>query len=209
MRILFTAILLMALSLSARENPFFPSTGEADIPFTTNEKEELLPLKRAALSFPSTARTIESITVKYKNLDGSIEEKTENLGNSVDWHLPLFISQNIADSTENKKIKEKEKFKKVAGLKFITLYESKKRFKFVTKDKMIRNFLLTKPHRIVCDFKRDIDLRSYEKHIKSSGKITNLRVGNHKGYYRIVIELDGSYRYKLRAIDNGYIFSLR
>ena len=209
MRILFTAILLMALSLSARENPFFPSTGEADIPFTTNEQVELEPLKRAAISLPSTARTIESITVKYKNLDGSIEEKTESLGNSVDWHLPLFISQNIADGTENKKIKEKEIFTKVAGLKFITLYESKKRFKIVTKDKMIRNFLLTKPHRIVCDFKRDIDLRSYEKAIKFSGKIKNLRVGNHKGYYRIVIELDGYYRYKLQTIQDGYTFSLR
>jgi len=91
----FVLVFLMILSLHARENPFFPAAGEADIPFTSNAAMHLEPLKRAALSLPSTARTIESITVKYKNLDGSLSTKTEKLGNRVDWHLPLFISQNI------------------------------------------------------------------------------------------------------------------
>jgi len=216
MKRVFTIILFMALSLFARENPFFPSTGEVDIPLSTNETINIDPLQRATVLLPSTARVIESITIKYKNLDGSLEEKTELLNNTVDWHLPLFISQNINEGegpsqtsstlTKKKKIK-KEKFQRLAGLKFISLHERKNELKIVTKDKMLRNFLLTKPHRIVCDFKRDIDIRSYEKMMPEKSIVKRVRLGNHKGYYRVVIELDGYYRYKVKDLKNGYVFT--
>ena len=71
---------------------------------TSNFTTTLDPLKRATLTLPSTARTIESVTIKYKNLDGSISEVSEELGNSVDWHLPIFISQNYG-SMEEKPLK--------------------------------------------------------------------------------------------------------
>ncbi|MDQ7066660.1 MAG: AMIN domain-containing protein [Sulfurimonas sp.] len=73
---------------------------------------------------------------------------------------------------------------------------------------MLRNFLLTKPHRIVCDFERDIDIRSYEKEISSKSIIKKVKVGNHKGYYRVVIELDGLYRYTKTTLNGGYLFTL-
>lgn len=203
---IFTALLFTIISLSARENPFFPSSGEADITYTSNQDTKVAPLKRATMTLPSSARIIESVTVKFKNLDGSVEEKSIDLGNSVDWHLPVFISQNYGGTTSEPKTIKKVNYTKVAGLKFISLYESKKTLKVVTKDKMIRNFLLTKPHRIVCDFKRDIDIRSYEKSIKNS-IVKRVRLGNHKGYYRVVIELDGYYRYKVKEINGGYLFN--
>jgi len=199
----FLSLLLILISLNARENPFFPSSGEADITYTSNQEIKTEALKRATITLPSSARIIESVTVKYKNLDGSLEQKSVVLGNSVDWHLPLFISQNYGGSNgEPKKIK----YKKIVGLKFISLYESKNRLKIVTKDKMLRNFLLTKPHRIVCDFKRDISIRSYEKSIKNS-IVKRVKLGNHKAYYRVVIELDGYYRYKLKKDVKGYMFN--
>jgi len=203
------ALALMFLSLSARENPFFPSKGEVDISYTTNLESKLIPLKRAAVSFPSTARTIESVTVKYKNLDGSIKEKSIVLGNSIDWHLPLFISQNYAqgDGVKANLLQSKRlKFVKIAGLKFISLYEAKKRLKIITKDVMLRNFLLVKPHRIVCDFKREIDIRSYEKNIMQKSIVKKIKIGNHLGYYRVVIELDGFYTYEVKKLSNGYSF---
>ena len=203
---IFTLILVMLVSLSARENPFFPSSGEADITYTSNQGTKVAALKRATLTLPSSARIIESVTIKYKNLDGSVEEKTETLGNSVDWHLPIFISQNYGGTSSKPKKIKKEQYIKIAGLKFISLYESKKTLKVVTKDKMIRNFLLTKPHRIVCDFKRDINIRSYEKNIKNS-IVTKIKLGNHNGYYRVVIELDGYYRYTVQDTSKAYIFN--
>jgi hypothetical protein len=205
----FSLFLLLIATLYARENPFFPASGELDIPMTTNQVTKIPPLKRATITFPSTVRTIESITIKYKNLDGSLVDKTVKLGNSIDWHLPLFLSQNIAMGEEKKSSKKskKEHYKKIAGVSFISLYESKHKLKIITKDKMMRNFLLTKPHRIVCDFKRDIDIRSYEVDTtQKNSVVTRVRVGNHSGYYRVVIELDGYYSYKTVNINNGYLF---
>lgn len=208
-KILMMSLVIM-ISLSARENPFFPSKNETDIPITTNKVSATQVLERATLTLPSTARTIESVTVTYKNIDGSITSKKEELGYRIDWHLPIFISQNIGDNTvvPRKKRAPKEKFVKLASLSFISLYESKNRIKIITKDKMIRNFLLTQPHRIVCDFKRDIDIRSYVKIPKGQHRVKKIRVGNHKGYYRVVIELDGHYRYTKTDAKEGYYFNL-
>jgi len=206
---IFAIILFMILTLNARENPFFPSSKDATIPFTSNQTQDSSPLKQISLTFPSTARTIESVTIKYKNLDGSIATKKETLGNSIDWHLPIFVSQNYAETKPKVKVAVKiiKKFNNIVSLKFITLFEREKELKLITKDKMIRNFILTKPHRVVCDFKRNIDFRSYEKDILGKSIVKKVRVGNHDGYYRLVIELDGYYKYTTQNAKNGYLFT--
>ena len=209
---LLVICLVFISSLNARQNPFFPSKNETDISYSTNKVSKIEPLKRATLTLPSTARTLESVTITYKNLDGSIVSKKELLGNSVDWHLPIFVSQNIGG--DEKKLntktvsKKSEPLRKIASLSFISLYANKKQFNLITKDKMLRNFLLTKPHRIVCDFKRDINIRSYKKKIDTKSIIKKIKIGNHKGYYRVVIELDGLYRYKKTLMKDGYSFTL-
>lgn len=208
----FIFLLFMISAIDARENPFFPSDGEVDMTMTSNQVKKLSPLKRVAVTLPSSARTIQSMTITYKDLDGSVHDKKEILNNSIDWHIPLFLSQNIDETVSNKKkvsvkIKTK-KFVKIASLKFISLYSKDNEIKITTKDKLLRKFLLVKPHRIVCDFKREIDIRSYENYVKSKSLVKRIRVGNHSGYYRVVIELDGHYRYKSKKIADGYIFSL-
>ncbi|MDF1876239.1 AMIN domain-containing protein [Sulfurimonas sp. SAG-AH-194-L11] len=204
--------LVLISSLTARENPFFPSKNETDIPYSSNKVALIQPLKRVALSLPSTARTLESVTITYKNLDGSIVSKKELVGNSIDWHLPVFISQNIGgDEKKTSPKKEKiqaKKLTKIANLTFISLYADHNHLNIITKDKLLRNFLLTQPHRIVCDFQRDIDIRSYEKTPKSGTAVTRVRFGNHKGYYRVVIELDGHYKYRLKTTKTGYAITL-
>ena len=187
-------ILLLFIALNARENPFFPSDGEEDLKITSNKDRSVPPLKRATISFPDQARIIQKVTVEYKNLDGSLQSKTIKLQNSIDWHLPLFISQNYAESSNNKNL-NKEVLKK-------------KKFKVITKDKIIRNFLLVEPHRIVLDFKRDTNLESYIKENKNN-IFQTIRVGNHAGYYRAVIELDGLYKYSMKKISNGYMLLLK
>ena len=206
-RILFIFIILI-LSLNARENPFFASVGEKDINFSSNENRAKEPLKRATITLPAQARILQKVTIEYKNLDGSIEKKSIELDNAVDWHLPVFISQNYstAEKTTVKKVK-KSNYKKIAFIKYAKFYKSNKILKIVTKDKMLRNFLLTKPHRIVFDFKRESKMKSYEKTLK--GIFCKIRVGNHDGYYRAVVELDGLYRYKMTKVSDGYLFKLR
>lgn len=202
-------LLLTFTLLDARENPFFPATGELDVPLSTNQKESLQPLKRVTITLPSSARVIESVTVKYKNIDGSVVSKTEKIEQSVDWHLPLFLSQNYNDGTPIQKKKVvKKSYKKLLTLKFISIYESSNALKISTKDGMIRDFLLVKPHRIVCDFKREIDIRSFEKAFGKKSIVKRIKIGNHSGYYRVVIELDGYYNYKIKKQGSNYILNL-
>ena len=219
-KVLFTVLLLLT-SLNARENPFFPSTGEKDIPLTSNIDSDLSPLKRATLTLPSTARAIEGVTVNYRSLDGSRHTKTIELDNSIDWHLPIFVSQSYTNEEQKvsapKNIMAKSKiapkkessYKKIAGIKLISFYAKDKKLKVITQDKIIRNFLLVKPHRIVCDFKRDTNIKSYVKDMQKNSLFSKIRVGNHSGYYRVVIELDGHYRYTTKDTKDGYIFEIK
>ena len=202
------------VSLNARENPFFPSQNGKDIPFTSNEQKTVPPLKRATIELPSQARVLESVTISFKNLDGSIESKNIKLNNSVDWHLPVFISQsynqaedNVVKEVPKKVIKKERVYKEIASIKFAKFYSSQKHLKVLTDDKMLRNFLLVQPHRIVLDFKRDSSIKSYIKKIPDN-TFSKIRIGNHDGYYRVVIELDGYYRYRVKDIDGGYILEL-
>lgn len=204
---------LIILLLDARENPFFPAEGESDMPISSNLIKSYDPLTRASLTLPSTARTIESVSVRYKNLDGSIDERSIALSNSIDWHLPLFITQNY-DATQDRESKKvdalasKEPFMEIGKLDFISFFSKKNTLKLVTKDEMIRDLLLVKPHRIVCDFKREVNIRSYVKKIAQGSVVKEFRVGKHNGFYRAVIELDGYYRYRLSKTDDGYLITL-
>ena len=219
-RVLLVSLFLI-MSLEARENPFFPAKGEKEMPLTSNSVRTLQPLQRSSIALPSSARVIKKVTIEYENLDASVDTRSIKLNNSVDWHLPLFVSQNIAQTQPaksapppSKSIKKKkqivkvEKYKKIATTKFVSFYATNKSLKLVTKDKLIRNFLLVQPHRIVLDFKKDASLKSYIKKVPNSA-FAKIRVGNHDGYYRAVIELDGQYRYKMKEIAGGYIFTLR
>ena len=203
-------ISLFLLNIEARENPFFPSDGEADIFITSNEVVSLSKLKRATVSLPSDARVIQSVTINYKSLDGSQSSKTVELENSIDWHLPVFISQSY--SLVDKKTKsiedKKPNFKQIAKIKYAKFLSSNKILKIVTKDKLIRNFTLVEPHRVVLDFKRDSHMKSYEK--KSKNNIFRaIRVGNHSGYYRVVVELDGHYKSITSKYKNGYSITVK
>ncbi len=213
-RTLFISVLLLA-TLNARENPFFPLVGEKDIPLTSNEDRNKEPLKRAAITLPAQARILQKVTVEFKNLDGSLESKSIELDNYVDWHLPIFISQSYGDTQtepqttvkDKKSAPKKRKFKEIASIKYIKLSSSSKSLKIISDDDKLRNFLLVNPHRIVMDFKRDTDIRSY---IKKYPKdiFRSVRIGGHKGYYRVVVELDGHYRYSMKKTSDGYLIKL-
>ena len=199
-------LITLLVSLYGRENPFFPSVGEEDLLITSNKDMGLPKLKRVTLSLPSDARVVESITVNYKNLDGSKSTKKITLQNSIDWHLPLFISQNYlqVEKTQKQKkaTKSSTKYKKIGQIKYATFLNANKVLKVVTQDKMIRNFTLVKPHRVVLDFKKNVHLKSYSKSNNTIFK--KIKVGNHDGYYRVVIELDGYYNLEVKKSYDGY-----
>jgi len=217
-------IILMVLffyALQARENPFFFESNLKQLPYTSNADKNLPPLKRAAITLPSNARTVEKVIVSYKTLDGSVKEKSIILGNSIDWHLPVFISQNyvISEIKQNKTKQKQEKYIKhtksketksikIAQRSYIKFLSLNKKLELITKSIKIRDFLLVKPHRIVIDFKKKSDIRNYVQKVPNN-IFKVITIGNHDGYYRVVIELDGYYQYSMQKSANGYIITLK
>jgi len=211
----FILSLLLLINMDARENPFFPSIGEKDLPTTSNKDQSLSPLKKATLSLPSSARVLQKVTLTYKNLDGSIEKRSIELQNSIDWHLPVFVSQSMGGmniknvSSQVKSSNQKKvKFKHLYSSKNVKFYQKNKALKILTNDKLIRSFLLSKPYRIVLDFKKDVNLKSEGKTLSSS-IFKNISIGTHDGYYRSVILLDGQYKFTKTKEQYGYMLQLR
>lgn len=193
-------ILLLSLGLQARENPFFPSES-VDLPQTTaNVIAAYPPLKRVAMTFPDQARVLEEVSITYKNLDGTLETQKLQVQQSIDWHLPLFISQSYTPQQSSAPLKNGQN--ETVQFQFISLHVSQNSLEVMTKDRLIRHFLMVSPHRIVLDFEREADFLSYEKAL-STLPFKQIRLGNHKGYYRAVVTLDGRYRYTLEPTSNG------
>ena len=200
MRITFL-LLLSIISLFARDNPFFPSNlNEKQTP-STNRVETLQPFTTQQISLPNSARAVKAIIVRYQNLDGSISNEEISLNNAIDWHEPFVVLQKQTKTPALKKGQKKETSVKY---KFITFTVIDKEMKIKTKDKMIRNFMLSTPNRIVMDFSRDTSFRP-KNFTLNKAPYKKIRMGNHDQYYRVVVELDGQYRYKLQTNAKEHI----
>ncbi len=160
------------------------------------------------MSLPDQARVLEEVTIKYKNLDGTIETQMIHVNQSVDWHLPLFISQSGAPIRTNEAQNAGNSKAEMVDFKFIFLHVREKVVEIRTKDRLIRHFLMVSPHRVVLDFEREASFLSYEKRL-STLPFTQVRLGNHEGYYRAVLTLDGRYRYAIEPTQEGLRISIR
>lgn len=204
-------IFCITYALNARENPFFPAHGEQDLPITTNTYKDIAKLQKASLQVPENARVIKKVTIEFENLDASSESKTIELNNAIDWHLPIFISQSYTQQQQqvaDKKVDKPLVYKNIAELESIAFMLLPNKMKIKSSDKLLRNFLLTQPHRIVLDYEREAKMKNFTK-IISDSVFSKIRIGNHDGYYRVVIELDGYYRYKLQQIEDGCLLTLQ
>ena len=208
MKFAYLLVLFFAAVTNARENPFFPADTATKLQYTTNEIDRKPPFDSLTIKLPNTVRVLQSITLKCKNIDGSVTSKEITIDKSVDWHIPLVLTTKKNTKTRSKERKSGT-FKTIFSFEFITIQadESSKELFIMTKDKLIRDFLLIHPDKIVLDFKREADFRTFSK--KRTGIFKLIRIGNHDGYYRIVITLDGRYRYTIKKKKNGYLIRLR
>jgi len=196
---LFFLLLLTIVQLLGRDNPFFSADPNSKQTPTTNRAQILKPFSSQQLSVPSSARAIKAVIIRYQNLDGSISDEQLELNNAIDWHLPFTVSQN------NIPVKEKKpsKIEKRDSVKFIDFLVTDKTLKLITTDKMLRNFMLTSPYRIVVDFERDTSFKPKE-FVLDEPPFSNIRMGNHDKFYRVVIELDGQYQYTLNSSETDH-----
>ncbi len=196
--ILFSFLIVTSL-LSARDNPFFPSEGMKDLPISSNIVSKRSQLERAAITLPDSARILKQVTIKYQNLDGSLESKSITLDHHVDWHIPIFISQSYGTPSQTHPTHTSSKavttaFKSITP--FVRYRIHGKSIELQSSDTVIRDFMLVNPHRIVIDFKRNSNEKSRILSLKKA-PFTGIKYGNHGTYYRVVVVLDGKYRYNI------------
>ncbi len=213
--------------LFSRENPFIPADIIKKFEKATNEKESLPSFKSTKITFPSSARVLKEVLVKYQNIDGSESVKKVKIEALIDWHKPLILSQksekksDLNQTSLNKKsIKKKISFKKSLNKKtdfkskefkinkFLRVKIEGKAIYLFTKNRKLRNFMVAKPYKIIIDFKslEDVSFKTLKTNLPFVKKIV---IGNHIGYFRAVFVLDGNYGYKIRKISGGYLITLK
>ena len=230
--------LSLAVILEARENPFEIGMSPQTVGKTTQIKDERTDFVSTTITLPSSARILKSASVTFQNLDGSLSEEIVAIEQNVDWHLPLILSSQKIESNvstpvvlpEAKKIVEKkapapmikEEEKTVATKSAVnanmdstfklsddlSFFINQNEITIFTKDIKIRDFLIADPYKVVVDFRKASSYATKTLEFKKA-PFVSATLGNHDGFYRIAILLDGHYRYDLQAFNGGYIIKLK
>ncbi|WP_170000806.1 AMIN domain-containing protein [Campylobacter sp. RM16189] len=85
-----------------RENPFVPVGKLNTNIVTTNIVETLSPFDKQHIKFPSDTKEFISLTLKYKNLDGSVREKIIDVNKSIDWQDEFVLTRVATPSVVTK-----------------------------------------------------------------------------------------------------------
>jgi len=181
-------IFLFIASLSfARINPFEPVVKPQNTivinPSYFNEAETVL---------PKDARILKKIIFVYQSVSGDIKNKEVPINKHIDFHRPIYVSHTP----------QKFPIKELNFLNLFSMYIKHKKIFIQTKDRLLRNFFLVKPFRLVLDFQKNANFLTIKKTIKNSF-VKKVAVGNHNGYYRVVIYFDAKYMYKLSKTQEG------
>ncbi|MEF3192551.1 MAG: AMIN domain-containing protein [Campylobacterales bacterium] len=183
--------LLVAVLLTARENPFV-SAG--------NELKGVTPtpstyLTKETIRLPSSARIVKSITIEIINHDGSIDKITLPINKEADWHSPLVLLH------EPPKADTTIKPSKTAGFTI-----QNKTLTIATNARILRDFTLTNPFRIVVDVEKN-GLKPLDIHL-SKPPFIHLSTLKTEKFDRMIVALDAAYNYQLSSYPDFFKIEL-
>lgn len=196
------SILIICICLSctlwARQNPFesvITQKAEEHSPQSMHQE----PLSSIEFVLPSTARVIKSVQITYQNLDGSIENKIIQLDEDIDWHYPLLIAQKAQGAS----YQSENRFK----LGDFELVVNRNSIFIATRKKLLRDFILPKPYRLVLDME-GVKSNEYQKIKLDKKYFSDAEISTHEGFYRISIGFDGRYKYHISPQRDGFVITL-
>lgn len=217
-------ILLLACFVSfacaVDDNPFIP-------PQPIDETAILDDFEKKDVVFNSDARVLKNISVTYITLDGSEKTISLDINQSIDWHHTYaFVKTKSPQITPilDVSVTTPEQFNLTGELnstlnveipndngkleEFISFASYKNKIKLITQDEIIGNFAVGNPSKIIIDFKKEVSFKTKTLRLKMGTAFNRLTLGAHKGYYRLVIYLDGKYNYKIQKDESGYVITL-
>ena len=184
--------LLIPIILFARLNPFQPVITPEN---TIIVKPQYF--KEVKVSLPKDARVLRKVIFVYQSVNGDVKQKIVEINKNIDFHKPIVVSHKIEIFPE----------KVLVFYNFKMFIKNRKIF-IATKDKLIRQFFLINPFRIVLDFKREVNFLTIKRIIKNSF-VKKVVVGSHSGFYRVVIYFDSRYNYKIKKDVNGVLIEIK
>jgi len=222
----------------ARENPFSMAMDPLEVGRTTQIKENSVEFNSTKFTLPSSARILKSASIVFQNIDGSISEEIVAIDQNVDWHYPLVLSSHkpeapkpaeplpLVSALKNPDLKkasndtpkptpppESLTLPKEVSTKMlfdnIGVSVDQKTITIYTKDMKVRDFLISNPYKVVVDFKKERDTFATKSVEFSKPPFVSATLGDHDGFYRIAIVLDGHYRYDIAPIQGGYTITLK
>ncbi len=219
--------------LYARENPFSLALDPLDAGKTTQIQEERVEFNSTKITLPSSARILKSASVTFQNLDGSISEEIVAINQDVNWHYPLVLIAEKPKSFEPTLVEmmdaKKSQSQKIEQIKMPKLEKSTttsikksalaenvsvevidaKTIHIYSTDKKARDFLVTSPYKVVVDFLKEKSVFSTKTLELAKAPFVSVTLGDHDGFYRLAILLDGHYRYDIVPIEKGYAITLK
>jgi len=228
-------ILSLIMIAEARENPFETTMSPEVVGEMTQIPQTRKEFVDAALKLPSSARILKSASVQFQNIDGSISEEVVTIDQNVNWHYPLILSSQITEknkttapiiatmvpssaletpksnATPSKEPSSKNTFKAEKSFQVtdtLSLLPNGNEITIFTKDTKMRDFLIADPYKVVVDFKKDSSFATKTVMLLRA-PFVSVTLGNHEGFYRIAILLDGHYRYDILPFNGGYVLKLK
>ncbi len=186
-------LLFIVTFVFARINPFVPVIKPENRLIVKPDY-----FKKTKVLLPNDARILKKVIFVYQSVNGSIKQKEVIINKNIDFHKPIYISHSP----------KKFNLQELYFLNLFKMYIKNRKIFIQTKDKLIRSFFLIRPFRIVLDFKKNADFLTIKKYLKNSF-IKKVIVGNHSGYYRVVIYFDAKYMYKIKKTDEGIKIEIR
>jgi hypothetical protein len=97
--------------------------------------------------------------------------------------------------------------KEILNFEYVRFVLSEGLVQVETKDRLIKHFALPKKNVIVMDFEQKADFATKRKML-AVGPFKELRLGVHKGFYRVAFELEKFHTYRISKGRYGYVLVL-
>ena len=223
-----STLFLLSQTLQARENPFVPVEtygGEPLVkPIPAPDFTPVKPIQKKETVIPlpvlNQAKCEAKPPVKEQNRTKvwkTQKVQEPQIVSSKPAKKPiLFVEKkkkhpkNVHRQKHKKVVKKRvhhAKYRLVYKNDNLKLYTKGRTLKIITDDKIIADFMLKSPARLVLDFGDDFVLYdTIHKFIKTP-YIKEIKIGTHNCFYRLTLVLKKRYRYRLKPIRNGYIIS--
>ncbi len=206
---IFFLILFSLSVLIARDNPFAPVKKEQiellhkPIPICDFNKTKPTKIKKTNIQPDiKIAKTIPIETLQPKEIK-IIEQKPKPIVAKTIKITPKKIKHR-----KYKKPIHKARYRQIYKNENLKIALANNHIKIITNDKLLKNWILKNPKRLVLDFGDDfIIYPSYQKTI-SSRFIKVLKIGTHDCFYRVTLELKNRNRYTIKNTSYGYFITL-